>query len=87
VSARGALRIVVMPEHLRQTGTIALTVGTIIALINHGDVVLRAGATAATWTKIGVTYLIPFVVSNLGLLAGKRTESARGQLDKGCWDR
>lgn len=67
-----------MRKHLRQTVTIALVVGTVIALINHGDVVLRGDATATTWTKVGLTYLVPFVVSNLGLLAGKRAEEGGG---------
>jgi hypothetical protein len=77
MAVREALRIVLRPEHLRQTVTIALVVGTVLATINHADVIFRGDATGATWLKIALTYCVPFVVSNLGLLAGKRAEIKR----------
>jgi hypothetical protein len=75
VTVREALRIVLRPEHLRQTVTIALVVGTVLAAINHADVILRGDASAGT--AIVLTYCVPFIVSNLGLLAGKRAEMWR----------
>ena len=72
---REALRIVTLPEHLRRTLKIALVVGTVLFLINQADVVLRGDATATTWLKVGLSYCVPFIVSNLGLLAGKRAEA------------
>jgi hypothetical protein len=74
VSAREALRIVLRREHLRRTLRIALVVGTVLTIINQGDVILRGDATAATWIKGALNYCVPFVVANLGLLAGKRAE-------------
>jgi hypothetical protein len=71
---REALRICLRREHLRQTVKIALVVGTILTLINQLDVILRGDATALTWVKAGLNYCVPFIVSNLGLLAGKRAE-------------
>jgi hypothetical protein len=71
-----ALRIVREPDHLRRTIAIALIVGTILTAINQLDVILRGDATAITWLKCGLNYCVPFVVSNLGLLAGKRVEGA-----------
>jgi hypothetical protein len=67
-------------EHLRRTIKIALVVGTILFAINQLDVVLRGDVTATTWVKVGLSYCVPFVVSNLGLLAGKRAEAERGQI-------
>jgi hypothetical protein len=52
-------------------------VGTVLAAINHADVILRGDATAGTALKIVLTYCVPFIVSNLGLLAGKRAEMWR----------
>jgi hypothetical protein len=75
---REALRICMRPEHLRRTIGIAVVVGTILFLINQADVVLRGDATAVTWLKVGLSYCVPFIVSNLGLLAGKRAEAERG---------
>jgi hypothetical protein len=74
VKASDALRICARREHLRRTIRIALVVGTILTLINQLDVILRGDATSITWVKTGLNYCVPFVVSNLGLLAGKRAE-------------
>ncbi|MDQ2710508.1 MAG: nitrate/nitrite transporter NrtS [Actinomycetota bacterium] len=46
--------------------------GTILFLINHLGTVLACAATAQTWIKIVVTYLVPFTVANIGLLLGSR---------------
>lgn len=41
--------------------------------INQLDVVLGGRATAVTWIKVAVTYVVPFAVSNLGILTTRRT--------------
>jgi hypothetical protein len=69
---REALRVVAYPPHLRKTIRIALVVGTILFCINQLDVVLRGNATTSTWVKGATTYLVPFVVSNLGVLVATR---------------
>jgi hypothetical protein len=43
-------------------------VGTILFAINQLNVVMDGQATALVWTKAGVTYLVPFAVSNIGIL-------------------
>lgn len=58
--------------HLRKTLTITAVVGTILFVINQLDVVVRGDATAAVWIKSGVTYVVPFIVSNIGVLVGSR---------------
>jgi len=47
-------------------------VGTILFLINQSAVVFSGQATAWTWIRIGLSYLVPFVVSNYGVLVGSR---------------
>jgi len=71
-SVRNALRICLRPEYLLRTLAIALVVGTILTAINHADVILRGDATTTTLAKAALNYLVPFIVSNLGLLAGAR---------------
>jgi hypothetical protein len=71
---RNALRICLEPQHLRRTLTIALVVGTILTAINQADVILRGDATSTTVVKGALNYVVPFIVSNLGLLAGRGTE-------------
>jgi hypothetical protein len=69
---RQALRVVVYRRHLRATTRIAVIVGTVLFAINQLDVVVSGRASTATWIKSGVTYLVPFVVSNLGVLTATR---------------
>jgi hypothetical protein len=71
---RDALRIILRREHLRRTLTIALVVGTILTAINQADVIARGDATSTTLVKAALNYVVPFIVSNLGLLVGKRAE-------------
>jgi hypothetical protein len=73
---RDALGICLQPEHLRRTLTIAVVVGTILTAINQADVIARGDATSTTLVKAALNYLVPFIVSNLGLLAGKRGDSS-----------
>ena len=73
---RDALSIVFRREHLRKTVRIALVVGCVLTLINQLDVFLGDKATTITFVKTGLNFCVPFIVSNLGLLAGKRAEQA-----------
>ncbi len=69
---REALRLVVEPTHLRRTAVTAVVVGTVLFAINQLDVVLAGHATTAVWLKTGLTYLVPFVVANVGILIATR---------------
>jgi hypothetical protein len=73
---RAALATCRNPSNLRRTVTIALIVGTILSIINEGDVLIHGDATAATAVKIGLNFVVPFIVSNLGVLAGTQTARA-----------
>jgi hypothetical protein len=42
-----------------------------LSAINQGQTILTGMATAATAVRCVANFLIPFVVSNLGLLAGR----------------
>lgn len=76
---RETLRICLRREHLRRTIRIALVVGTLLTIINQADVILGGDATTVTWIKAALNYCVPFIVSNLGLLAGKRAEAERAE--------
>jgi hypothetical protein len=60
-------------EHLRRTLGIALVVGIVLTSINQLDVIVSGEATLTTWVKCGMNFVVPFVVSNLGLLSGRRS--------------
>ena len=70
--ARDAVRFCAAREHLRRTFRIALVVGLVLTAINEGDIIASGEATATTGVKIGLNFVVPFIVSNLGLLAGRR---------------
>lgn len=58
------------PRNLRSTLTIALVVGTLLLLINQLDVILREGFGPRLWIKAALTYMVPLMVSNYGLVIG-----------------
>jgi hypothetical protein len=46
-------------------------VGIVLTAIDQLDVIVRGDATAITWIKCGTNLVVPFIVSNLGLLSGR----------------
>lgn len=75
-SAGEALACVASRRALRRTVAIALVVGTIYFAVNQLDVVLRGDATPQAWVSGAVTYLVPFIVSNVGILVASRRMEA-----------
>jgi hypothetical protein len=59
------------PLLLRSLG-IAAIVGTVLLVINQGDVLLRGQWAAALAWKVPLTYLVPFVVATWGALVNSR---------------
>lgn len=68
-SVRECVAYCAEPAHLRRTVRIAVAVGLLLTAINQLDVIVGGDATATTWVKCGLNFLVPFVVSNLGLLS------------------
>ncbi|MGC1226652.1 MAG: nitrate/nitrite transporter NrtS [Candidatus Sulfotelmatobacter sp.] len=64
--------MVFYPLFLKRTVVIALVVGTILFTINHIDEVIMHRTSRAMWIKGAITYIVPFAVSNMGLLVGAR---------------
>jgi hypothetical protein len=46
---------------------VALIVGTVLNLINQGDVLW--GAASLNWTKLVLTYAVPYLVSTYGAVS------------------
>lgn len=66
-----ALGFCLQARHLRRSLATAAVVGTALTLINHADHILGGEATGATWVKVGLNFVVPFVVTNVGMLAGR----------------
>lgn len=69
---REALRVACLPGTLRRTLVIAAIVGTLLSIVNQGDVIIRGDADALTWIRVVVNYLVPFCVSTAGFLGACR---------------
>jgi len=65
-------RVCVDRRNLTQTIVAGAVVGTILFAINQADVVFGGQATAATWVRVGLSYLVPFLVSNYGIVLASR---------------
>lgn len=54
------------PAVFRRCSVVALVVGTLLSLLNQGDVILAGPFDGVVTLRVLGNYLIPFVVSNLG---------------------
>jgi hypothetical protein len=61
------------PANLKRTLTISAVVGSVLSLINEGGAIIHGNVTSANGWKICLNFVVPFIVSNLGVLAGDRT--------------
>ena len=64
--------VVLAPQHLRRTVSVALIVGTAFFAMNQLGVILAGHATGLVWLKAALTYLTPLLVSNYGVLSATR---------------
>jgi hypothetical protein len=58
-------------RNLRRTLRIALVVGIVLTAINQSTVIASGHATTLTWMRCALNFLVPFLVSNAGLLSGR----------------
>ncbi len=64
--------------NLRRTGAIALAVGTVLVGINQTGQLVRGQFHPLLVGRILLDYLVPFLVSNLGVLSGTRRRDSPG---------
>jgi hypothetical protein len=63
---------------IRKASIVAGVVGTILAVINQGDLLLRGQLSKGTLVKIVLTYAVPFCVSVYSVLATNRERTSQG---------
>ncbi|WP_370012732.1 nitrate/nitrite transporter NrtS [Nocardia cyriacigeorgica] len=68
-----ALRLLLSGATTRTAAPTAVVVGTVLSLVNQGGVVFGGDATPATWVRIAINYLVPFVVASTGWLSARHT--------------
>ncbi|WP_299686738.1 nitrate/nitrite transporter NrtS [uncultured Tateyamaria sp.] len=64
--------IAASPAVVRRAARIALVVGVVIALINHGDKMMSAAMDGMSWLKCAMTFLVPYCVSTYSSVQAMR---------------
>ena len=57
---------------LRRSLTVALIVGTVLTILNQGDIIFAGDWKPALYWKIPLTYCVPFCVATYGALSNSR---------------
>jgi len=68
------LRLFLAGATLRTAWKVAAVVGTVLSAVNQGSVITDGDATPVTWVRVGVNYLVPFLVSSVGFLSACRDQ-------------
>jgi hypothetical protein len=68
---REAIAFCMQRRNLRRTVRIAVVVGVALTLINQGTVIASGHATTATWLRCALNFVVPFLVSNAGMLSAR----------------
>ena len=73
---REAVSVIVAPQHLKRTVSVALIVGSALFARTQLNVIVAGHADTIVWLKAALTYLTPLLVSNFGVLSGTRHRAA-----------
>jgi hypothetical protein len=73
---RQAVSVVVAPQHLKRTVSVALIVGSTFFAMNQLTIIVAGHASTVVWLKAALTYLTPLFVSNFGVLSATREHTA-----------
>ena len=57
---------------LRRSISVALVVGTVLTLLNQGDIIFAGEWKGALYWKVPLTYCVPFCVATYGALSNSR---------------
>lgn len=69
---RGWLRVACEPAVVRRAIAFAVVVGAILIAINHGDALLRGELDRLRLAKMGLTVLVPYLVSTFSSVGAIR---------------
>ncbi len=74
------LSIASSPIVVARAVKVGLVVGTLLALLNHGDKILNLQMSAEVWFKIILTYLVPYSVSTWSAVGAIREKDLSNDL-------
>lgn len=64
-----AARLILQGITYRTASRVSLVVGTILSTVNQGSVIAGGHANVATWIRVAVNYVVPFMVASIGYLS------------------
>jgi hypothetical protein len=70
-----AMRMFLRGHTVRTACPTALVVGTVLSAVNQGAVLVDGQASASTWLRIAINYLVPFLVASFGYLSARRARA------------
>ncbi len=76
MNAKDWLKLALRRDILSRSVRVGLVVGTLLAVINHGDRLLSADVDSNMLLKIILTYLVPFSVSTWASVQTARVTGA-----------
>ncbi|MEW6581340.1 MAG: nitrate/nitrite transporter NrtS [Actinomycetota bacterium] len=56
---------------LRRAAVVALVVGAVLSLVNQGGRVLHGDVDPVLGVRLGLTFIVPFVVANVGAITAR----------------
>ncbi|HEY7597376.1 MAG TPA: nitrate/nitrite transporter NrtS [Actinophytocola sp.] len=71
-----AVGLILRGRTAHTAGPIAAIVGTVLSVVNQADVIIGGHATAGTWVRIAVNYVVPFIVASVAFLSACRKRHA-----------
>ena len=69
------------PSVVKRALGYAVVVGAILTTINHGDAILRGDITRGRLFKMGLTVIVPYVVSTFSSVGALRERSSKSMLN------
>jgi hypothetical protein len=69
---RSALHLALDAAVMRRALLFAVIVGPILIAINHGDALVAGQIGAGRWLKMGLTLMVPYLVSTVSSVAALR---------------
>lgn len=79
-----ALALLLRGRTAHVAAPVSAIVGTVLSSVNQGAVIWSGEATTATWIRVGVNYLVPFLVSSYGWLTARRVPVAASPIAERC---
>ena len=76
------LRVAIEPAVVRRAIKYAVIVGAILITINHGDAILRGDITTPRILKMGLTVVVPYLVSTSSSVGAIRELRGIGTADR-----